>query len=109
MYVLTRSNNMATITNQVRGENYNVFDADARPIRVGDKLQWRETSGPHGQTQLGSGVVTSSSLIYGCIITDGGTVQTHWEWKPADGPEGLYCRHTNHSYDHGHKTWARVV
>jgi hypothetical protein len=93
---------------QVRGK-YPVYDADARPIHVGDTLEWEATSGPYGQTKRGRGVVTSSDLICGCIVTDGGQVNTHWEWKPADGPEGLYCRHENHTYDHRHKTWARVV
>jgi hypothetical protein len=86
-----------------------VFDADARPIHVGDTLKWVETAGPYGQTRTGRGVVLREELLYGAIITDGGTVRTNWEWNPEDGPEGLYCRHENFSYDHAHKTWARVV
>ena len=82
--------------------------ADARPIHVGDKLEWVETSGPYGQTRRKTGTVTSAELQFGGIMTDNGTVMTHWEWKPADGPEGLYCRHTNHNPDHYHQTWARV-
>lgn len=94
---------------QVRGTNYLVFDADARPIHVGDTLEWVETAGPYGQTKGGRGVVLKPLLTYGQIVTTGGSVDTSWEWHPPDGPEGLYCRHENHSYDHGHKTWARVV
>jgi len=94
---------------QVRGAKFFVYDADARPIHVGDTLEWEATSGPYGQTKRGIGTVTQEMLIYGGILTDGGTVRTHWEWHPTDGPEGLYCRHENHTYDHGHKTWARVA
>lgn len=94
---------------QVRGIKFFAFDVDARPIHVGDTLEWVETSGPYGQTISGRGKVTDEKLTYGSIVTDGGLVNTHWEWKPNDGPEGLYCRHENHTYDHGHKTWARVV
>jgi len=94
---------------QVHSSKFSVFDADAQPIHVGDTLEWQETSGPYGQTKLGRGMVTHPDVIYGMIITDGGTVRTHWEWKPTDGPEGMYCRHQNHTPDHSHKTWARVV
>lgn len=94
---------------QVRGLKFLVFDADAKPIHVGDVLEWEETSGPYGQTKRGRGTVTHETVMCGMVITDGGTPGTHWEWHPKDGPEGLYCRHENHSYDHGHKTWARVV
>ena len=93
---------------QVRGKFF-VFDADARPIRVGDILEWVETAGPYGQTKCGRGVVKQEMLVCGCVVTDGGMVDTHWEWHPKDGPEGLYCRHENIDYDHAHKTWARVV
>jgi len=86
-----------------------VFDADASPINVGDYLEWQETSGPYGETKRGCGTVTHSVPIYGMICTDGGTVGTQWEYKPKDGPEGLYCRHENHDCEHAHKTWARVV
>lgn len=93
---------------QVSGK-FLVFDADAKPIYVGDVLEFQYTSGPYGQTKIGRGVVTREKLVYGEIVTTGGCVNTHWEWHPVDGPEGLYCRHENHSYDHGHKTWARIV
>lgn len=93
---------------QVRGK-FPVFDADARPIYVGDTLVWQETSGRYGQTRPGRGTVTQELLQYGSIVTDGGLVQTHWEWHPVDGPEGLYCRHENHDPDHAHSTWALVI
>lgn len=92
----------------VRGVKFDVFDCDAKQIHVGDYLTWVETAGRYGETRKGAGTVTSKDLVYGCIATDGGMVQTHWEWKPKDGPEGLYCRHENHTYDHAHKTWARI-
>jgi len=98
-----------TNNNQVRGVEFLVFDVDAKPIHVGDMLEWVETSGPYGQTQSKKGIVTHELLIYGSIVTNGGLVSTHWERQPKDGPEGLYCRHENHSYDHGHKTWARII
>lgn len=94
---------------QVHGQKYLVFDCNAQPIRLGDKLVWQETSGPYGETEQGAGTVTSEDLLYGSIVTDGGLVSTHWEWHPPDGPEGLYCRHQNHTYDHGHKTWAKLA
>jgi hypothetical protein len=93
---------------QVMGK-YPVFDADAVPVCVGDTLEWVETAGRYGQVRGGRGVVTSSELCYGSIVTDGGLVLTHWEWHPPDGPEGHYCRHENDTPDHAHKTWARVV
>lgn len=88
---------------------FRVFDADAKPIHVGDTLEWQATSGPYGQTKRGRGTVTEEKLACGYIVTDGGLVNTHWEWQPSDGPEGLYCRHENHTYDHAHKTWARII
>ena len=94
---------------QVRSARFLVFDADARPIHVGDTLEWQETAGRYGETKRGRGTVTEEMTCYNGIVTDGGTVCVHWEWQPKDGPEGLYCRHENHTYDHGHKTWARVV
>lgn len=94
---------------QVRGLKFQVFDCDARPIRVGDVLEWQETAGRYGQTARGRGTVTRADVVHGMLFTSGGTVAVHWEWKPADGPEGLYARHTNHSPDHGHSTWARIV
>jgi hypothetical protein len=93
----------------VRGANLNVFDCDAKQIHVGDKLEWQETAGRYGETKRGSGTVTHAALIYGMIQTDGGMVQAMWEWKPKDGPEGLYCRHENNTYEHGHKTWAKLI
>ena len=86
-----------------------VFDEKARQIYVGDTLDWQKTAGAYGQTEQGRGTVTEARLIYGCIVTDNGLVNTNWEWKPADGVEGLYCRHENYSYEHGHKTWARIA
>ena len=86
-----------------------VYDMNGTRIHVGDILEWQETSGAYGQTKRGRGTVKDAELLYGRIITTGGTIQTHWEWKPKDGPEGLYCRHENHTYEHGHKTWARIV
>jgi hypothetical protein len=97
------------INKRVRGLKFEVFDADAKPIYVGDTLEWQETAGRYGQTKLGRGKVLSEKIVYGCIHTDGGWVETHWEWKPKDGPEGLYCRHINDHPDHAHETWARVV
>ena len=93
----------------VRSIKFAVFDCNGTPIHVGDKLKWQATAGPYGQTKMGSGKVTSAALVCGSIVTDGGLVSCEWEWKPKDGPEGLYCRRENHSYDHGHKTWARIV
>lgn len=94
---------------QVSGVKFLVFDVDARPIHVGDMLEWQETTGRYGETQRGSGRVTQETLVCGCVVTDGGMISTHWEWKPKDGPEGLYCRHENYDTEHGHKTWARIV
>lgn len=93
----------------VRGLKFFVFDVDARQIHVGDKLEWEETAGRYGQTKLGSGTVTHEMLQGSSIVTDGGLVRTDWEWKPKDGPEGLYCRHENRDPEHAHKTWARIV
>lgn len=94
---------------QVHDGRFRVFDADGKPIHVGDTIEWVETSGPYGQTKQGNGQVTQELLVYGMVVTDGGLVRTSWEWKPKDGPEGLYTRHENHSYDHAHKTWARIT
>jgi len=94
---------------QVRSPRFPVFDVDAQPICVGDTLEWAETSGPYGETKTGRGTVTHPEVVCGMILTDGGSVNTHWEWKPKDGPEGLYCRHKNHTPEHGHHTWARVL
>lgn len=94
---------------QVSSAKFLGFDADAKPIHVGDTLEWVETAGPYGKTRKKRGAVTQAEILYGCIITNSGTVRTHWEWHPKDGPEGLYCRHENHNPDHAHKTWARVV
>jgi hypothetical protein len=94
---------------RVRGTKFPVFDADAKPIYVGDTLEWQRCVGPYGKTKRGRGKVTHEMLLCGSIITDGGTVSTQWEWKPKDGPEGLYCRSENQTYDHAHKTWARVI
>ena len=94
---------------QVKGAKFAVYDADGVPVCVGDTVEWQETAGRYGQTKRGRGVVTHSEISCGWLITDGGAVGVHWEWKPKDGPEGLYCRHEHHDYEHGHKTWARVV
>ena len=96
-------------TKQVRGTEFYVYDADAKPIHVGDMLEWQETAGRYGQTKRGRGRVTQELLVYGEIVTDSGMVSTSWEWKPKDGPEGLYCRRENHNPDHAHRTWARIV
>jgi hypothetical protein len=93
------------------GANHNdfpVFDCDGVPICVGDMLYWVETSGPYGETKRGHGRVTHPNTMYGELITDGGKVSTTFEWKGPNKPEGLYCRHTNDTYDHGHKTFARI-
>lgn len=100
---------MITQQPQVSGPDFLVFDLNAQPIRLGDRLSWAETSGRYGEITHGYGKVTSEKLIYGLIVTDGGLVSTHWEWQPPDGPEGLYCRHQNNSPDHAHKTWAKVI
>jgi len=94
---------------QVSGPKFLVFDLNAQPIRLGDKLAWVETSGRYGETIKGSGKVIAEKLVYGSIVTDGGMVSTYWEWQPPDGSEGLYCRHENRSFDHAHKTGAVIV
>jgi len=94
---------------QVSSPDFLVFDLNAQPICLGDKLAWIETSGRYGETTKGSGKVIAEKLVYGLIVTDGGMVSTHWELQPPDGPQGLYCRHQNHSYDHAHKTGAVIV
>jgi hypothetical protein len=98
-----------TISSDGKEKILPVFDADVKPVHLGNVLEWVETSGPYGQTQRKTGTVTHKLLMCGSIVTNGGLVKAHWEWRPKDGPEGFYCRHENHSYDHGHKTWARVV
>ena len=97
------------MSTRVANGKLQAFDADAKPIHVGDRLEWQETSGPYGQTERGCGTVTHAEMLYGMIRTDGGCVETHWEMSPKDGPEGLYCRHENQSFDHAHRTWARIV
>lgn len=93
----------------VNGVKFRVFDRYAREIHVGDRLRWQETAGRYGETRIKEGTVSRPELSWGCIVTDNGTVRVHWEWKPKDGPEGLYCRHVNDTYDHGHETWAEII
>lgn len=104
------SNAVSVRPAMVTSQKFTVFDADGLPIYVGDTLHWQETAGRYGETRQKTGVVTHAQTMYGMILTDTGTVQTYWEWRPKDGgPEGLYCRHTHHDWEHGHETWARVV
>lgn len=88
---------------------FSVFDDKAQQIHVGDVLEWQETAGRYGETRRGRGVVIQAELLWGHVVTDGGRVLAHWELHPTDGPEGLYCRHTNDTYEHGHETWARIT
>jgi hypothetical protein len=91
---------------QVTGgrDKWPVYDMNGLPIYVGDTLEYQYCSGPYGQTMIARGKVVSPDATYCAVLVDGpGSIHCDLE----DGR--LYCRRTHHDFEHGHKTWARVI
>jgi hypothetical protein len=81
------------------------LDRNGKPLKVGDKVEVRHTTGRYGQTRTVVGRLESIDQYHGVTISGHGYITLHWT-VAGNTAKGYY---EHQDFEHGHENWVTIL